>query len=107
MARPAGGRTDGAKHFVGIRAGGQAAISDNAKLYISGGEQVGYFSNENPVISGHRLDRLGDLTIGVNWNLDKLWMVRPQIVRYINTSNIGSYSYDRNDYSLTIRRNFK
>jgi len=107
LARPAGGRTDGAKRFVGIRAGGQAAMSGNAKLYISAGEQVGNFSNENPTISGYRLDRLGDLTIGVNWYLDKLWMVRPQIVRYINTSNIGSYSYDRNDYSLTIRRNFK
>ena len=107
VARPAGGRTDGAKRFVGIRAGGQAAMSNNAKLYISAGEQVGYFSEENPVISGYRLDRLGDLTIGVNWYPDKLWIVRPQMVRYINTSNIGSYSYDRNDYSLTIRRNFK
>jgi tetratricopeptide (TPR) repeat protein len=107
LTRPAGGRTDGAKRFVGIRAGGQAAMSDNAKLYISGGEQVGYFSNENPTISGHRLDRLGDLTIGVEWYLDKLWIVRPQLVRYLNSSNVAAYAYDRNDYSLTIRRNFK
>lgn len=107
LTRPAGGRTDGAKRFVGIRAGGQASISDDAKLFISAGEQVGYFSNENPTIGSHRLDRLGDMTIGVNWYLDKLWVVRPQIVRYINTSNVATYSYDRNDYSLTIRRNFK
>jgi tetratricopeptide (TPR) repeat protein len=104
--RPAGGRTDGAKHFVGLRAGGQAAVGDSVKLVFSAGEQIGYFGNENPVISVHRLDRLGDLTIGVNWYLDKRWMVRSQLVRYINTSNIGAYSYDRNDYSLTIRRNF-
>ncbi|MGA7596199.1 MAG: porin family protein [Gallionella sp.] len=106
-ARPAGGRTDGAKHFVGLRAGGQAAVGGSVKLFFSAGEQVGYFGNENPVISGHRLDRLGDLTIGIDWYLDNLWMVRPQLVRYINTSNIAAYSYDRNDYAVTIRRSFK
>jgi tetratricopeptide (TPR) repeat protein len=104
---PSGGRTDGAKRFAGIRAGGQAAVGDSAKLFFSAGEQLGYFSNIDAVISGHRTDRLGDLTVGVNWYLDDLWVVRPQLARYINTSNVAVYSYDRNDYSLTVRRNFK
>ncbi len=106
-AKPAGGRTDGAKHFAGIRAGGQAAVRDSAKLFFSAGEQLGYFSNVDPVISGRRVDRLGDLTVGVNWYPDDLWVVRPQFVRYLNTSNVAAYAYDRNDYSLTVRRNFK
>lgn len=106
-ARPSGGRTDGAKHFAGIRAGGQAAVGDSAKLFFSAGEQLGYFSNIDPAISGHRADRLGDLTLGVNWYPDDLWVVRPQIVRYLNTSNVAAYAYDRNDYSITVRRNFK
>jgi tetratricopeptide (TPR) repeat protein len=107
LSRPAGGRTDGIKHFVGIRAGGQAVVGDRAKLYFSAGEQFGNFSNVNPLISGHRSDRLSDLTVGVNWYLDNLWIVRPQLVRYINSSNVATYAYDRNDFSLTIRRNFK
>ena len=102
-----GGRTDGAKRFAGIRAGGQSDVGDSVKLFFRAGEQLGYFSNINPLISGHRTDRLGDLTVGVNWYLDDLWVVRPQVARYINTSNIAVYSYDRNDYSLTVRRNFK
>ena len=107
LSRPAGGRTDGAKRFVGIRAGGQAAVGDRVKLFFSAGEQLGNFSNVDPLISNHRTDRLSDLTVGVNWYLDNLWMVRPQLARYINASNIAAYAYDRNDYSLTIRRNFK
>jgi tetratricopeptide (TPR) repeat protein len=107
LTRPGGGRTDGAKRFAGIRAGGQAAVGDSAKLFFSAGEQLGYFSNVDPLVSSHRTDRLGDLTVGVNWYLDDLWVVRPQLARYINTSNVAVYSYDRNDYSLTVRRNFK
>jgi tetratricopeptide (TPR) repeat protein len=107
LSRPGGGRTDGAKRFAGIRAGGQATVGDSAKLFFSAGEQLGYFSNVDPLISGHRIDRLADLTLGVNWYLDDLWVVRPQIVRYLNTSNLAAYAYDRNDYSLTVRRNFK
>jgi hypothetical protein len=104
---PAGGRTDGVKRFAGIRAGGQAVVGDRAKLYFSAGEQLGNFSNVNPLISGHRTDRLSDLTVGVDWYLSNLWMVRPQLARYINSSNVAAYAYDRNDYSITIRRNFK
>ena len=107
LARPAGGRTDGAKRFAGIRAGGQAAVSDSAKLFFSAGHQFGYFGDVDPVISGHRIDRLSDLTVGMNWYAGNSWIVRPQIVRYYNASNVASYAYDRNDYSVTIRRNFK
>ena len=104
---PAGGRADGVKRFAGIRAGGQAVVGDSAKLFFSAGEQPGNFSNVNPLISAHRTDRLSDLTVGVNWYLGNLWMVRPQLARYINSSNVAAYAYDRNDYSITIRRNFK
>lgn len=107
LLRPAGGRTDGAKHFLGLRAGGQTLVGASVKLFFSAGEQVGYFSDVNPLISNHRLDRLGDLTVGMDWYLGDQWMVRPELVRYINTSNVTAYSYDRNDYSLTVRRNFK
>ena len=107
LTRPAGGRTDGVKRFVGIRAGGQAIVSDRTKLFFSAGEQFGNFSNVNPLIGGHRTDRLSDLTVGVNWYLGNQWIVRPQLARYINSSNVAAYAYDRNDYSLTIRRNFK
>ncbi len=107
LAMPAGGRVDGVKRFAGIRAGGQAAVSGSAKLFFSAGQQFGYFGNVDPVISSHRIDRLSDLTVEMNWYVGNSWIVRPQIVRYYNASNVASYAYDRNDYSVTIRRNFK
>lgn len=107
LSRPTGGRADGTNRFAGIRAGGQAVVDDRAKLFFSAGEQIGNFSNVNPLISGHRTDRLSDLTLGVDWYLGSLWVVRPQLMRYINSSNVAAYAYDRNDYSITIRRNLK
>lgn len=107
LSNPGGGRIDGAKSLVGLRVAGQAAVADKATLYFSAGEQLGNFSNIDPLILGQRSDRLGDLTAGVSWYLDNQWIVRPQLVRYINVSNVAAYSYERNDFSLTIRRNFK
>lgn len=104
---PGGGRTDGVKRFIGFRLIGQAAVTEQARLYLSAGQQFGIFGNVDPLISGHRNDRLGDLTLGMNWYLDNQWIVRPQLVRYLNTSNVAAYTYDRNDFSITLRRNFR
>jgi hypothetical protein len=59
LSNPGGGRTDGAKSLVGLRVAGQAVVADKAKLYFSAGEQLGNFSNIDPLISGQRSDRLG------------------------------------------------
>lgn len=107
LSNPAGGRTDGVKHFIGFRAAGQVAAADNVKLFFNAGEQLGNFSNIDPLISSQRTDRLGDLTVGMNWYLDNQWVVRPQLVRYLNASNVGLYSYERTDISISVRRNFK
>lgn len=107
LSNPAGGRADGVKRLVGFRVAGQAAVADRAKLFFSAGEQFGNFRNPDPLISGQRNDRLGDLTVGMNWYLDDAWIVRPQLVRYLNTSNVPLYVYERNDISVTLRRNFK
>lgn len=107
LANPNGGRTDGAKRFGGFRIGGKAAAGERAKLFVSAGVQDGNFDNVNPSISGQRTDRLDDFTLGAEWYLDKFWTVRTQWMRYNNMSNVSAYSYDRTDYSLTIRRNLK
>lgn len=107
LSNPGGGRTDGAKSLVGLRVAGQAAVADRNRLYFSAGEQLGNFSNIDPLISSQRTDRLDDLTVGMNWYLDNQWVVRPQLVRYLNASNVGLYSYERTDISISVRRNFK
>ncbi len=106
-SNPGGGRTDGVKNFAGFRVAGLAAVADQAKLFFSAGQQYGIFSNVDPAISSQRIDRLSDLTLGMNWYLDNQWIVRPQLVRYLNVSNVAAYTYERSDFSLTLRRNFK
>jgi len=107
LANPGGGRTDGARRFGGIRVGGQAATGDRVKLFFSAGVQQGVFDKVNALIGSQRSDRLDDFTLGAYLYLDKLWSVSPQLVRINNMSEVAAYSYDRTDFSLTVRRNFK
>ena len=107
MANPYGGRPDGAKRIGGFRLGGEVIFAEAAKMYFIGGKQFGRFEEVNPAISSQRNDQLDDVTLGVNWYLGQPWTIRAQFTRIFNMSNVEAYAYDRNDYSLTIRRNFK
>jgi len=106
LSNPDGGRPDGAKRMGGFRIGGEAIMAENAKMYFIGGKQFGKFEEDNPAIFGQRSDQLDDFTLGVNWYLGQPWIIRAQFTRINNMSNVEAYAYDRNDYSLTVRRNF-
>lgn len=102
-----GARPDGAKRFSGVRAGGQVALSDKAEFFGSAGWNYGTYSKQNVLFLTTRKDVLYDATVGVLWHLDKDWTVRPQMALTHNQSNISIYQYDRADYSVTLRRDFK
>jgi len=106
-ATPSGGRTDGAKHFSGLRIGNQTSLSENTTLFASGGFQAGEYSRENYYFQRQRSDRLYDLAAGANWRLDKHWLFRPQLSYTKNESNIDIYGFSRMDFSLTVRRDFR
>lgn len=106
-ATPNGGRTDGAKRFSGLRVGGQTSVSEKTTLFANAGGQVGDYSKVNPYFLNQRSDRLYDLTVGVNWNWEKLWALRPQLIYSKNDSNIVIYSFNRIDVSLNVRRDFR
>lgn len=100
---------DGKKRFVGVRAGAQAAVSDQADGFVSLGWQHAVFAKPNAFIANNaaRNEQQYDVTAGAVWHLDKLWSVKPQISIYTKRSNLAIYSYDRTDVSLTLRRDFK
>lgn len=106
-ATPDGGRADGAKRFSGLRIGGQTASSEKTTLFINAGVQVGEYGKVNPLFLRQRSDRLYDLMTGMNWQLGKLWMLRPQINYSRNISNIAIYGYDRTDVSFTVHRDLR
>ncbi len=107
VASPTGGRNDGAKHFWGLRVGGQTIIHERATLFAGAGIQVGDYNKTNYYFLRQRHDRLHDLAMGVSWQWDKVWTLRPQFSYTRNDSNIAIYGYDRKDVSLTIRRDFR
>ena len=102
-----GGRNDGEKTFSGVRLGGQAAYSKKATVFANAGFQTGDYGKENPLFQITRADQLFDLKLGMNWHLDKSWTITPQVTYLNNESNIGIYTYDRTDVSLTLRRDFR
>ena len=54
-----------------------------------------------------REDKQYDANLGINWHMDKVWTLRPQVAYLRNNSNIVIYQHDRTDISLTVRRDFK
>jgi hypothetical protein len=104
---PDGGRADGKKDFYGLRLGGQMAFTDAVDGSASLGWQSADYGRLNNLIMASRSETQYDLTLGLAWHIDKLWTLKPQIAYSTKNSNIGLYSFDRTDASVTLRRDFK
>lgn len=102
------GRIDGKKRFENLRVGGQAALTEQVDGFASLSWQHANYTGTNAFIAnGTRKEDQYDLAVGVNWHLNKLWTVKPQVVYSRKTSNLALYSFDRTDASLTIRYDIK
>ena len=106
-ANPSGGRADGNKQSLGVRAGGQTAMREDTELFASLGFQSGSYDKTNASFLRKRKDRHLDLSAGANWHWDKNWTLRPQFNYARNYSDIVIYRYNRRDISLTVRRDFR
>lgn len=104
---PAGGRADGNKNLRGLRIGGQIGVGDNIDLFASIGSLHGNYDRNNAAFMRVRTDRTDDASAGINWRFGKFWTARPQASWSRNKSNIVIYEYDRVDYSITLRRDFR
>lgn len=103
-----GGRSDGKKRFEGLRAGGQAAITDQIDGVASLGWLHSVYGKPNVLANNNnRNENQYDLTLGANWRFDKLWSAKPQLALSKKVANGAVYAFDRVDVSLTIRRDFR
>ena len=103
---PGGGRNDGAKTFSGLRVGGQLIVGEKSTLFTDAGFQTGDYGKTNQQFNLTRMDQIYDISLGMNWHLDRSWTISPKITYLHNESNIDIYTHDRSDISLTIRRDF-
>lgn len=100
-------RANGDKEFFGGRLSAQYRLKDNISLFASVGEQAGFYQRENVAFLTKRLDHQYDANLGLQWQLNNNWSIRPQIARSKNDSNIEIYKYERTDFSVTARWDFK
>ncbi len=100
--------SDNSRRIYGLRVGGQVSLSAAVDFFVLAGYQERndkYMSARAPGIVGK--DRLSDLTFGLNWKLKKDWSLTPRLTLMHNDSNIPLYAFDRADFSITLRRDFR
>ena len=101
------GRADGDKDILGLRLGGQLNLREGFDAFASAGWQHGDYKLQNVAFQATRDDKLVDAVAGLIWRLSKAWSVRPQVLYIQNDSNIPIYAYNRTDYSVTLRYDFR
>lgn len=52
-------------------------------------------------------DDMRVMMFGVNWRPGKNWVVKPQLMRVRNISAVAGYAFEKNEYSVSIKREFK
>ena len=107
ILNPSGGRNDGGKRFSGLRAGGQTVVSEFTMLYVNAGTQTSNYDKVNFNFLRERDDRLHDVKIGADWQWNKFWKLRPQLSYAKNNSTIDLYTYNRLEFSVALRRDFR
>lgn len=99
---------DYSRDVVGLRVAGQLTLDPKLEAYAAAGFQFrDDINNSARQTNVFGKDELIDVNVGMKWKLDKEWSLRPQISYTRSDSNISLYSYDRTDYSITLRKEFR
>lgn len=99
-------RADGAKRVQGFRIGGQYMFRENIDFFAVGTVQRMHYERKNATFLAFRNDETSDLVVGMNWRFMKSWSLKPQWLYSKNVSSIPIYGYERNEVSVTVRRDF-
>jgi len=101
------GRPDGSALIGGARLFAQTALTDKLGVFTTAGATRTKYDNINESFLTERADWLYDVTIGMNWQLNDKWSVRPQVSYTKNESNIPLYIFQKGDVALNLRRDFR
>jgi outer membrane protein len=112
-----GNAPDGTKHTVGVRLGGQIGVGEGLLASSGLGYSRDQFDKERPILFDTkpideaivltRQDRKLDVNLGLTWVPEINWSVRPSYTYTRSTSNVSIYEFTRNDFSLSVRRDFR
>lgn len=105
--RDADNRVATGKELYGLRLAGQTALNDKTDLFAAFRAQHGKYPTHNIQFQAARQDSQYDLSFGLNWRFAPNWSLRPELTYTKNQSNVVTYEYDRTDFSVTVRRDFR
>lgn len=94
------------QHLVGVRTGLQKPINDSLALFASASYEHRERDAVDPLFLVTRGDNQINLNIGLTWVPAKTWRVTPQINIIRTNSNVAIADYDRNMFSVTVRKDF-
>jgi tetratricopeptide (TPR) repeat protein len=102
--RAVAGRPDGDRRILGASLGVQRRFFERAEAYLRFAVADSDYLAVNPDFGVTRRDRQLDAALGLDWEFARGWLLRPQVARTSNRSNIPLDEYDRTETSLTLRR---
>ena len=99
--------TDFSREVVGARVAGQLTFSSEWEAFAV----VGYQFRDDKLLGARQPNVLGrdiltDVTLGLNWKINKDWSLRPRLTYTDNSSNIPLYNSRRTDVSVAMRHEF-
>lgn len=100
------GRPDGDRRVFGLSAVLQRGLGAGLEASIGVSLVDSRYRRFNAAAGGRREDRYVSAELALSWQLARDWLLRPQLSRMHNRSNLPFSEYGRTEASLTLRRSF-
>ncbi len=97
----------GEKDFYGVRGGGQYGLTSNLAVFAAIGLMAADYQRFQAIHQKIREDKRYDLSLGMSYSLWDGWLLRPNVSLTRQSSNIGLYEFDRMEFSVTLRRDWR
>jgi tetratricopeptide (TPR) repeat protein len=99
-------RPDLGHRLQGARIGSQYSISEDTYAFVNSSVEHRNYGGQDPIFLISRTDTQYNLSLGLSYAPAKDWKITPQVILTRNNSNIAINEYNRELYSVTVRREF-
>lgn len=101
------GNPSGEKDFAGVRLGGQYGLASNWAMFAILGLMSADYQRFQVIHQKTRNDKRYDFSLGMNYALWESWLLRPQLNLTRQDSSISLYEFNRQEISVTLRRDWR